>query len=133
MKRIGLLAAVVVAVLGWGCFVEVTHVRNPEPLFREARAQAARHAGRPGPAHELNVLVFDPKDRELVRVSLPMWLVRKADRHGDWDLDLDDAHGERAKRSLKRHLRLEDIERAGLGILLEVEEDDGEQVLVWLQ
>ena len=132
MKRIGLLA-VVVAVLGWGCFVEVTHVRNPEPLFREARAQAARHAGRPGPAHQLNVLVFDPKDRELVRVSLPMWLVRKAERHGNWDLDLDDARGERAKRSLKRHLRLEDIERARLGILLEVEEDDGEQVLVWLQ
>lgn len=132
MKRIGLLA-VVVAVLGWGCFVEVIHVRNPEPLFREARAQAARHAGRPGPAHQLNVLVFDPKDRELVRVSLPMWLVRKAERHGDWDLDLDDARRERAKRSLKRHLRLEDIERAGLGILLEVEEDDGEQVLVWLQ
>lgn len=132
MKRIGLLA-VVVAVLGWGCFVEVTHVRNPEPLFREARAQAARHAGRPGPAHELNVLAYDPQDRELVRVSLPMWLVRKAERHGNWDLDLDDARGERAKRSLKRHLRLEDIERAGLGILLEVEEDDGEQVLVWLQ
>ncbi len=132
MKRIGLLAAVV-ALLGWGCFVEVTHVRNPEPLFREARAQAARQAGRPGPARELNVLAYDPKDRELVRVSLPMWLVRKADRHGDWDLDLDDARGERAKRCLKRHLRLEDIERAGLGILLEVEEDDGEQVLVWLQ
>jgi len=132
VKRIGLLA-VVVALFGWGCFVEVTKVRNPEPLFREARAEAARHAGRPGPAHELNVLAYDPSDHELVRVSLPMWLVRKADRHGDWDLDLDDARGERAKRCLKRHLRLQDLEAAGPGILVEVEEDDGEQVLVWLR
>jgi hypothetical protein len=81
----------------------------------------------------LNVLAYDPSDHELVRVSLPMWLVRKADRHGDWDLDLDNARGERTKRALKRHLRLQDIERAGLGVLVEVEEDDGEQVLVWLQ
>ena len=132
MKRIGLLAAAV-AFMGWGCFVEVTRVRNPEPMFRAARAQAARHAGRPGPAHQLNVLAYDPSDHQLVRVSLPMWLVRKADHHGDWDIDLDDERGERAQRALKRHLRMRDLERAGLGILVEVEEDDGERVLVWLQ
>ncbi len=131
MKRIGLLAAV--SLLGWGCFVEISHVRDPAPAFRAARAQAARHAGRPGPAHQLNVLVFDPGDHELVRVSLPMWLVRKADHHGDWDIDLDDERGERAQRVLKRHLRMRDLEQAGLGVLVEVEEDDGEQVLVWLQ
>jgi len=33
---------------------------------------------------------------------------------------------------VRPHLRLEDIEKAGLGILVEVEEDGGDQVLVWL-
>jgi hypothetical protein len=66
-----------------------------------------------------------------------MWLVRKLERHadsGDLDINLDDdddaAH---VKRVLKRRIRLEDIEKAGLGMLLEVDEDDGEQVLVWLK
>ena len=34
---------------------------------------------------------------------------------------------------MKRHVRLRDLERAGLGLLVEVEEEDGEQVLLWLK
>ncbi len=34
---------------------------------------------------------------------------------------------------MKSRLRLEDIEKAGRGILVEVEEEDGDQVLVWLR
>ena len=34
---------------------------------------------------------------------------------------------------MKRHVRLEEIEKAGLGVLVEVEEEDGEQVLIWLR
>ncbi len=132
MRRLGLLAASLVAVLASGCYVEVTHVRDPGPAFERARSKAVRLAGRSGPVRELHVLAFDPRDHELVRVDLPMWLVRKADV--DWDdIDVDDERGERVKRSLRRHARIEDFDKAGPGILVEVEEDDGEQVLVWLE
>ena len=64
-----------------------------------------------------------------------MWIVRKAERHIDWDDDAFDGD-RRAKdhvREALRHVRLEDLEKAGVGILAEVEEEGGNQVLVWLR
>jgi hypothetical protein len=126
--------------LGAGCLVQIEHMADPGPAFRDARAEAARYQGRPGPAHQLNVLVFDRDEEKLVRVSLPMWLARRiadhADHHGDFDADFDqdrDQDRDRAERAVRRHVRFEDIERAGLGILVEVQEERGDQVLVWLK
>jgi len=135
MSRAGMLGVAVVALLETACLVQITHVSDPSPLFREARAEAARLAGRRGPAHEVNVLVWNRDERELVRVSLPMWIVRKAERHIDWDDEGRDAErGTRDQvRDALRRVRIEDIEKAGLGVLAEVEEDGGDQVLVWLR
>jgi hypothetical protein len=119
----------VAALLLGGCFVEVRRVEDPLPAFREARAEASRLQGRPGPAHRVNVLVFDESDRKLVRVNLPLWVVRRIDKDGE--IDFDDEAGDLAE-GVRPRLRLEDIEKAGLGILVEVEEDGGDQVLVWL-
>jgi hypothetical protein len=137
MGRAGRLS-LAVAALGLAeaaCLVQVTHVADPRPIFGEARAEAERLTGRPGRAHELNILVWNHGDRELVRVSLPMWIVRKAERRIDWDDDAFDADRgtkDRVREALRR-VRLEDLEKAGLGILAEVEEEGGDQVLVWLR
>jgi hypothetical protein len=138
MGRAGVLG-LAVAALGLAesaCLVQITHVADPRPIFGAARAEAERLTGRPGRAHELNVLVWNRDDHELVRVSLPMWIVRRAERHIDWDDD-DAFDGDRRARDhvreAMRHVRLEDLEKAGLGILAEVEEDGGDQVLVWLR
>jgi hypothetical protein len=137
MGRAGLLG-LVVATLSLGeaaCLVQITHVTDPRPIFGEARAEAERLTGRQGRAHELNVLVWNHGDRELVRVSLPMWIVRKAERHIDWDDDAfdGDRRAQDHVREALRHVRLEDLEKAGVGILAEVEEEGGDQVLVWLR
>jgi hypothetical protein len=138
MGRAGMLG-LAIAALGLGeaaCLVQITHVADPRPIFGEARAEAERLTGRPGRAHELNVLVWNRDDRELVRVSLPMWIVRQAERHIDWDDDAAFDGDRRAKdhvRKALRHVRLEDLEKAGVGILAEVEEEGGDQVLVWLR
>jgi hypothetical protein len=130
----GVGAAALAAVLCAGCLVQVETVRDARPEFARARREASRFQGHTGPAHELNVLVYDPHEQKLVRVSLPMWLVRKvAKKAADKDGFDFDAGDERAERAVKRHVRLEEIEKAGLGVLVEVEEDDGEQVLVWLR
>jgi len=138
MGRAGLLGLAVAALsLGEAaCLVQITHVADPRPIFGEARAEAERLTGRPGRAHELNVLVWNRDDRQLVRVSLPMWIVRKAERRIDWDDDDAFEGDRRAKdhvREALRHVRLEDLEKAGVGILAEVEEEGGNQVLVWLR
>jgi hypothetical protein len=79
------------------------------------------------------VLVYDPHDRELVKVCLPMWIARKIAGHEEGEIDFDDEAGARVRERLGRRLRFEDLERAGLGTLVEVEDDDGSQVLVWLR
>lgn len=129
--RGGILVAGLAAVLSTACLVEVNHVADPEATFRRARSEAERYQGQPGPGRELNVLAYDGHDHELVKVCLPMWLVRKMD-HGGEDLDLD-GRSDRLREHIHRHLSLRDIEKAGLGILVEVEEDGGDQVLVWLR
>lgn len=138
MRRSTILAPIVAAALSSGCLVEIGHVDDPRPVFREARAEASRYQGRPGPARQLNVLVFDPSDNELVRVSVPMWLARKICKKvdledDDFRIDFDGDRGDRVARRVRRHVRLEELEKAGRGILVEVEEDGGEQVLIWLR
>ena len=113
-----------------GCLVDIRHdVADPESAFQKAREEAARVQGQPGPPHHLNVLVYDRGDRELVSVSTPLWLARKVG-----GLALEDARDDDDGAALARRcLAPENLAKAGLGVLVEVEEDEGNQVLVWLK
>ena len=133
-RRLASAGLAALALFQAACLVSIRHdVTDAQAAFREARAEAERYSGRPGPAHRLNVLVFDPSEGTLVRVSLPMWLARKV--QGRIDLGGED-RGRALERSVGRNLaqriRVEDLDDAGLGLLAEVE-DDGGQVLVWLR
>lgn len=131
-RRLTGAAVVLLAGLSSGCLVEIDRVADPGAAFDQARREAARFQGRPGPARQVNVLVYGHDDSQLVRVSVPMWLARRIARHEGGDFDVDLGEG-RAEEKVRRHVRLEDIEKAGLGILVEVEEDAGDRVLVWLK
>ena len=80
MRPVAVLAAVMrrsavlvlAALLQAGCLVNIEHTTDPTAAFQEARTEALRFQGKPGPAHRLNVLVYDPGDHEMMRVSLPM-------------------------------------------------------------
>ena len=123
------LALAVAATLCAGCLVgvEVEDVSDPGPAFAEARRQAARVQGRPGAPETLKILVFDRNDGQLVRASVPFWVVEKM---GDEEIDLD--LGEEGER-FRRRFRASDLQGAPLGPLVEVDEEDGDQVLVWLK
>jgi hypothetical protein len=124
------------AVLATGCFVDVSHVTDPEPAFRKARAEAESLAGRKGPARSVQVLVYDPDERELVRVSVPMWIARRIEKESNWEtsLEADSEDGaERALHALRGRVSFKDLERSALGTLIEVEDASGEQVMVWLK
>lgn len=135
MRNETLLAAAMAGTLSAGCLVQIEHIRDPRPHFEAARREAARLQGRRGPAKELNLLVYDASGQKLVRVSIPMWLARKIESRVDWDedIDFDWDDKQRVGRTVRRHVNLKEIEKAGLGLLVEVDEDDGEQVLVWLR
>ncbi len=136
MRRFAVLMVAAAAFLATGCLVQMTKVDDPRPMFEAARHEAGRYAGKTGKARQVNVLVYEKDEKQLIRVSMPIWLVKKLEKHadkGDIDIDLDDHDAEQVRSVLRRRIRIEDIEKAGLGTLVEVDEDDGEQVLVWLK
>jgi hypothetical protein len=125
MQRIGAALVVLASLLAGGCLVEINHTDDPGPVFAQARAEADRLQGKSGHPHRVNVLVFDKGERKLVHACVPLWLARKLAKDGEVDLgDMDEHVG--------RRIRLRDLEEAGLGVLVEVEEDEGDRVLVWL-
>jgi hypothetical protein len=133
-RRVGVLGSLGLAILTAGCFVEVRHTDDPTRAFAHARAEARSASRRPGRADQVNVLVYEKDDRQLVKVSLPLWIARKIAKHEGAEIDLeDDEVGERVRGRLQHRLRFEDLEKAGRGMLLEVDDDDGSQVLVWLR
>jgi len=129
-------AVLLAASVSAGCLVQVSHCTDAAAAFREARAEAAGLVGRTGRASQVNVLVFDPDDEKLVRVRVPMWLAKKAYRiaepDGEIEIDFDEGDEDLA-RHLRGRVSLAELEKAGPGMLVEVEEDGGEQVLVWLR
>jgi hypothetical protein len=132
MRSVPLAGVLAAAVLAAGCLVEIEKVKDPHAAFAKARAEVARVQGQPGRPGHLEVLVYDRGDGQLIRASLPMCLVREMGESDDLDLDLGDEAGEAAKHVTSR-LRWADVEKAGRGILVEVEEEGGDQVLVWLR
>lgn len=124
--RISPLARAAVPLLALGleaCFVSTRTMDDATPVFAKAREEAARLQGKPGRPGQIKVLVFEPDEHELTEVKIPMWLWRKVGK----DANFGDG-GEVAEA-----LRPDALDRAGRGLLLEVVEEDGSQVLVWLR
>jgi hypothetical protein len=114
-----------------GCLVEVKTVSDPGPELDRARAEVRELASQPGPATSLHVVAWERDERKLVKVNLPLWLVHKVAAGRD-DFDIEDEVGEDVGKCLKQ-VRLRDLEKVGRGALVEIDDPDGAQVLVWLR
>lgn len=87
-------------------------------------------SGKQTELQSLRVLAFDPHAGKLVKVSLPFWLLRMAPSRnftfrsaGDLDFDSD-----------RLHLTVDDVERAGPGLILDTRDPrNGTLVLVWTE
>lgn len=87
---------------------------------REAPVEAAR-------PHTLYVLAFDPDDGDLVRVSIPFWLLRLKTGNAVINLDSGDMNLEDLK------LTVEHLERLGPSLVLDQRNRGGDRVLVWTE
>jgi hypothetical protein len=77
------------------------------------------------PEH-LWVLVYNPEEDRVVKISLPFWLLRL-----DGDLDL--RGGNRRIDLDELSLRVDELERIGPMLVLDTRGSSGERVLVWTQ
>jgi hypothetical protein len=75
---------------------------------------------------QIYVLAFDPDDERIVKVTIPFWLLRF---HPDAKIDLNG--GRLELDDLK--LTVEDLERFGPTLIVDLKTHDGERVLVWSQ
>lgn len=104
-----------------------------QPLIRlvDGRPQfVADRANPPGsvkPLTTMHVIAFDEDDGELAQVSLPFWLLRMRDRPIElsaysrgWD---DDGVS----------FKIEDLEKAGPGIVMDLTRPRDGRVLVWVE
>jgi hypothetical protein len=122
MRR-SVLGLILSAGLSTGCFVATEKVADPSPAFEAARQAAVRAGGTHGHGSRFHLLAYDPKDRVLTRVTLPLSLLTEV---------ADAGLGATGERTLER-LQRSDLRYAGRGLWLESEEEDGERVLLWVE
>jgi len=148
----GLMVLAMAAVAGVGLYFVTSHIstdktssadalrtfddiraefKNSPPLFEldsEETPRATRtlsdlpsSSRRP---ENLVVLVWDPDDERLAKISLPLWMLRlgrqNIDIQHDSGFDLD-----------QLHLDIDELERVGPMLIFDLRTDEGERVLIW--
>lgn len=99
-------------------------VQGPSGPSISSKALAARQK-RGGAINNLHILVFSIRDGKLVRLTLPMWLLRMSP-DGRMDIDRDEVGLDHIR------LSIDDLEAAGPGPLF-VRKTDDSRVLVWTE
>lgn len=83
----------------------------------------------PGKISTLHIFAWGPRDGKIVRLDLPIWLLRlqgRSDRvHWNW-------RGENFGFE-EMPITVEDIERRGPGLILDFEGRHGERVILWTE
>jgi hypothetical protein len=75
----------------------------------------------------LQVLVWEPRQGKVTRLQVPFWLVRLGGAASHMRIN-------GKEHDLQQlHLTVEDVERAGPGLLLDHADDDGSHVLIWTE
>ena len=134
-------AALALATLGLGACIglRIEHgVRNADRDFERARDEIAsleRHdPGRTRRPNSLCLLIHNREDGDLVRLSVPLWMV-------DLAMDMGEQSERHERRADRRDFEdrydvdwrsLRDIGRFGPGLIASVEGDD-DRILVWLR
>jgi hypothetical protein len=138
-KTLFALVLLVAALVCNGCFN--VHVKEdvdfPGGLFAAAWEKLAvmekHNPDRIGRSAKMHVLVYDGKCRELVRVTLPMWMAKMAEKNKKRSsrAPAQDVAGRYVDFDLSD---LGDISRMGPGLLVQVEDmRENTHVLVWLE
>ena len=132
------LAALLALVLGLAACVGVRvdrGVDDPGPAFARAEREIERleseRPGRGGRVRGLCLLAYDRRDRELIRVRVPIWIVDAClDLAADGDCDV------RTERLEERYdiewKAVRDLGRFGPGLLASITDEES-RVLIWLR
>lgn len=108
--------------------------KQAELSFKQAReriAEISRNSSGYCTPHQLKMLVYDPGEKKLVRISLPFWLVKRGlNEH----LEKPDEHltGKKLDYDFDEQAFLKGISRMPRGLLVEIWSEE-EKLLLWLE
>jgi hypothetical protein len=113
------------------------NVKYPSRVFEKAKSRIneihAKYPERKGIVHRVNMLIYDGESRDLIRISVPMWLVNLCLKVGlkYAEYDIEKSTSPYFDLNLKK---LTDLSELGPGLLLEVEDlEENTHVLIWLE
>src|SRR5262245_36570144 len=78
----------------------------------------------------MHVAAFDPKEKHLVRVTVPFWLIRLAP---EGKMQVNGAEVLNHVDTPSGRLTPDDIEALGPGLLIDDKQPDGTQVIIWTE
>ncbi len=78
----------------------------------------------------MHVTAFDPKERHLVRATVPFWLLRLTP---EWKMRMNGAEMMHYLNTPGGRLTPADIEALGPGLLVDDKQPDGTHVLIWTE
>jgi hypothetical protein len=114
----------------------IHHARDPQAYIDRAYKQIDRlerdHPNRIGRAHELVLLIHEDSEDQIVRLSVPIWLVNFGIKVGMKAAE----HEHRSNKWKDRYefdwRALKDLGRIGPGLLVAVD-DERDKILIWLE
>jgi len=143
-------------VLGTGIYIlsrqvalTVVETEKPEVAFAETRAKFAgkkpyiefvddgielrqvvhrenERDGRP-PLNNMHIMAWDERERKLVRLTLPFWLMRLT-RSGNLRFSASESL---ISDGVSLHVTVSDLERNGPGLVIDTKAQRGQRILVW--
>lgn len=131
-RTIKLLCLSVAVGLLSGCLVHIDRYGGGiDRAFTTARAEIDHRLNNPRKAgkkpRSVRIWIFEEGDDAILKVSVPMWMARKAARHA-----LESQEEQDDLATLARYgVSIEDVLSSQRGLLMEVM-DDGDRVLIWL-
>jgi len=134
MRRMALGAVLAaLSIASSGCYLWVDRApTNLERSRRRAQAKVERLESRPagerGKPHSLKLWAYDRGDDQLVKLSVPIWVVKKIAAH----VEKDEDEGATEDDLQRYHIKVEDVLNGHRGLLVRVDSED-EEVLAWLE
>ena len=136
-QRIQMTGALLMPFIFAACIgIHIEHgVRNSDAHFEKARREISRiesaDPARSRRAHRLHLLIHDGEEDQLIRLSVPIWIVDACLAAGM--KAMDDEHGYDARQHYDLDWKaVKDLGQYGPGLLVAVEEDR-DRILIWLK
>ena len=114
----------------------IDHARNPQGYFDKAYRQIEKlereRPDRRGRAHELVLLMHEDSEDQIVRVSVPIWLVNFGMKVGMKAAEHEHRSNKWEDRYEFEWRALKDLGQLGPGLLVAID-DERDKILIWLE